>query len=155
MKVRQILRLLYDDGWAVVRQRGSHRQLQHATKPGTVTGAGKPGDELHPKTAASIRKQAFYSEFFMRYVVIIRRTGTGYSVDVPDLPGCVATGTTIEHARQMIAEAIEMYIDMMQQSGESIPIPNETYEFAVDDEASEELCTWVEFDEARPTTAMN
>jgi predicted RNA binding protein YcfA (HicA-like mRNA interferase family) len=49
---------LKDDGWFIVRQRGSHRQLQHATKPGTVTVAGKPGDDLHPKTEASIRKQA-------------------------------------------------------------------------------------------------
>ncbi|MEM6313473.1 MAG: type II toxin-antitoxin system HicB family antitoxin, partial [Planctomycetota bacterium] len=48
----------------------------------------------------------------MRYLVVIRRTGTGYSVDAPDLPGCVATGTTVEHARQQMAEAIEMHIDL-------------------------------------------
>jgi predicted RNA binding protein YcfA (HicA-like mRNA interferase family) len=58
VKVRDILRLLKDDGWSIVRQRGSHRQLQHSTKSGTVTVAGKPGDELHPKTVASILKQA-------------------------------------------------------------------------------------------------
>jgi predicted RNA binding protein YcfA (HicA-like mRNA interferase family) len=58
VKVRDILRLLHNDGWKLVRQRGSHRQLQHETKPGTVTVAGKPGDELHPKTAASIIRQA-------------------------------------------------------------------------------------------------
>jgi len=58
LKVREILRLLKDDGWSIVRQRGSHRQLQHEIKPKTVTVAGKPGDELHPKTAASILKQA-------------------------------------------------------------------------------------------------
>jgi predicted RNA binding protein YcfA (HicA-like mRNA interferase family) len=58
VKVRTILSLLYNDGWTVVRQRGSHRQLQHSTKPGTVTVAGKPGDELHRKTAASIVRQA-------------------------------------------------------------------------------------------------
>jgi predicted RNA binding protein YcfA (HicA-like mRNA interferase family) len=58
VKVREILRVLKNDDWSIVRQRGSHRQLQHNTKPGTVTVAGKPGDELHPKTEASIRKQA-------------------------------------------------------------------------------------------------
>jgi len=58
MKVREVLRLLRDDGWEQVRQRGSHRQLQHQEKLGTVTVAGKPGDELHPRTAASILKQA-------------------------------------------------------------------------------------------------
>ncbi len=58
MKVREVLRMLRDDGWEQVRQRGSHRQLKHAEKPGTVTVAGKPGDELHPRTAASILRQA-------------------------------------------------------------------------------------------------
>jgi predicted RNA binding protein YcfA (HicA-like mRNA interferase family) len=58
VKVREIMRVLKDDGWSIVRQRGSHRQLQHTTKSGTVTVAGKPGDELHAKTEASIRKQA-------------------------------------------------------------------------------------------------
>jgi predicted RNA binding protein YcfA (HicA-like mRNA interferase family) len=58
MKIREVLRLLKADGWQIVRQTGSHRQLQHAVKPGTVTVAGKPGDELHPKTLASILRQA-------------------------------------------------------------------------------------------------
>ncbi|MCH8043193.1 MAG: type II toxin-antitoxin system HicA family toxin [Planctomycetes bacterium] len=62
MKVRDILKLLRADGWEIVRQRGSHRQLQHDTKPGTVTVAGKPGDDLHPKTAASIFRQAQLQE---------------------------------------------------------------------------------------------
>ena len=67
----------------------------------------------------------------MRYLVMIRRTSTGYSVDVPDLPGCVATGTTVEHARQMIAEAIEMHLELMQQYGETTPTPSSTVEFSV------------------------
>jgi predicted RNase H-like HicB family nuclease len=85
----------------------------------------------------------------MRYLVVIRRTGTGYSVDVPDLPGCVATATTVEHARQMISEAIEMHIDLMRTAGEPIPAPSSRYEFAIDDDVAEELCTWVEVDESR------
>jgi predicted RNA binding protein YcfA (HicA-like mRNA interferase family) len=62
MKVREVLRLLADDGWQIVRQRGSHRQLQHSSKPGTVTVAGKPGDELHPKTLSSILRPAQLDE---------------------------------------------------------------------------------------------
>jgi predicted RNase H-like HicB family nuclease len=85
----------------------------------------------------------------MRYLVIIRRTSTGYSVDVPDLPGCVATGTTVEHARQMIADAIEMHLELMRKSGELVPNPTRSYEFAVDQDAAEELCTWVEIDESK------
>jgi predicted RNase H-like HicB family nuclease len=77
---------------------------------------------------------------------MIRRTSTGYSVDVPDLPGCIATGTTVEHARQVIAEAIEMHLELMQQSGDAIPSPSARYEFAVNDDSAEELCTWVEIE---------
>jgi predicted RNase H-like HicB family nuclease len=89
----------------------------------------------------------------MRYLVIIRRTGTGYSVDVPDLPGCVATATSVEHARQMIADAIEMHLELMQQSGERIPAPSMTYEFAIDEDSPEELCTWVEVEAPQLSTA--
>jgi predicted RNA binding protein YcfA (HicA-like mRNA interferase family) len=58
VKVRDVLQMLRADGWKLVRQRSSHRQFQHDAKPGTVTVAGKPGDDLHPKTAASILRQA-------------------------------------------------------------------------------------------------
>ncbi|MCS7337901.1 MAG: type II toxin-antitoxin system HicA family toxin [Verrucomicrobiae bacterium] len=52
------MRLLEKDGWFLVRMRGSHRQYHHPTKPGTVTIAGHPGHDLHPKTLNSILKQA-------------------------------------------------------------------------------------------------
>ncbi len=58
MKVRDALRLLTDDGWFLVRTRGSHQQYKHSTKPGLVTVAGHPGDELAPGTLNSILKQA-------------------------------------------------------------------------------------------------
>jgi predicted RNase H-like HicB family nuclease len=89
----------------------------------------------------------------MRYLVFIRRTRTGYSADVPDLPGCIATGSTVEHARQMIAQAIEMHLEMMQQRGESIPEPSASTSFVVDDTSAEEFCTWVEVE--RPAVAAS
>jgi predicted RNA binding protein YcfA (HicA-like mRNA interferase family) len=58
VKVREVLRLLAEDGWEVVTTRGSHRQLKHPAKAGRVTVAGKGSDDLHPKTAASILRQA-------------------------------------------------------------------------------------------------
>ena len=58
MKVRDLLRLLDDDGWYLARTRGSHQQFKYATKPGLVTVAGHPGDELAPGTLNSIFKQA-------------------------------------------------------------------------------------------------
>ena len=83
----------------------------------------------------------------MRNLVMIRRMSTGYSVDVPDLPGCVATGTCVEHARQQIAEPIEMHVELMEQSGEAVPAPTSAVQFSVDDDSAEELSTWVEVEE--------
>jgi predicted RNA binding protein YcfA (HicA-like mRNA interferase family) len=62
MKVREIIRLLQDDGWFLVATRGSHRQYKHPLKPGRVTVAGKPSDDLAPGTLNSIRKQARLKE---------------------------------------------------------------------------------------------
>jgi predicted RNA binding protein YcfA (HicA-like mRNA interferase family) len=42
VKVRDVIKMLEDDGWFDVRQRGSHRQFKHASKPGLVTIAGSP-----------------------------------------------------------------------------------------------------------------
>ncbi len=62
MKIRDVIRRLRDDGWEQVRQRGSHRQFKHRTKPGLVTVAGKPGDELARGTLNSVLRQAGLNE---------------------------------------------------------------------------------------------
>jgi predicted RNA binding protein YcfA (HicA-like mRNA interferase family) len=58
MKVRDVLRLLADDGWVLDRTRGSHRQFKHPTKPGLVTIAGSGNDDLARRTLMSILEQA-------------------------------------------------------------------------------------------------
>ena len=58
MKVRDVIKLIEADGWYFHRQRGSHRQYRHPTKPGKVTVAGKPSDEMAPGTLGSIFRQA-------------------------------------------------------------------------------------------------
>jgi len=58
MKVRELLAALDRDGWRVVRMRGSHRQLRHSTKRGTVTVAGKPGADVPRGTLSAILEQA-------------------------------------------------------------------------------------------------
>ncbi len=62
VKVRDIIRQLEDDGWALVATRGSHRQFKHPAKPGRVTVAGKASDDLAPGTLNSILKQAGLKE---------------------------------------------------------------------------------------------
>jgi len=58
MKVRELVRLLEDNGWYQVRMKGSHRQFKHKLKPGLVTVPGNPGKELAIGTLGSIFKQA-------------------------------------------------------------------------------------------------
>jgi len=58
MKVADLLPLLRDDGWFLVATRGSHRQFKNLSKPGRVTVAGKPSDDLALGTLKSILKQA-------------------------------------------------------------------------------------------------
>ena len=58
VRIREILRRLEAEGWEVVAQKGSHRQLRHPTKPGRVTLAGNLSDELAPGTLNSILKQS-------------------------------------------------------------------------------------------------
>ena len=58
MKVRDILRILTEDGWTPVAQRGNHLQLKHRTKPGQVTVPGKPGDDLAAGTLNRFLKQS-------------------------------------------------------------------------------------------------
>jgi predicted RNA binding protein YcfA (HicA-like mRNA interferase family) len=62
MKVREILQKLHEDGWYLAVTRGSHRQFKHPMKPGRVTVAGKPGDDLPPGTLNSILKQAGFKK---------------------------------------------------------------------------------------------
>ena len=61
-KVRDAIRLVEQDGWLLVRTRGSHRQYRHPDKPGTVTIAGKANDDLPRGTWASVVKQAGLKE---------------------------------------------------------------------------------------------
>ena len=58
MKVRAMIQELEADGWTLDRQRGSHRQFRHPTKPGTVTVPGKMSDDLQRPLVASIVRQA-------------------------------------------------------------------------------------------------
>jgi predicted RNA binding protein YcfA (HicA-like mRNA interferase family) len=58
MKVKAAISLIEDDGWYLVRTRGSHRQYKHPVKSGLVTIAGKLSDDLASGTANSILKQA-------------------------------------------------------------------------------------------------
>ena len=59
----------------------------------------------------------------MRFAIVIEKAGNNFSAYVPDLPGCVATGATVEEAGSQIREAIAFHLDGMREDGTSIPPP--------------------------------
>lgn len=58
LKVKELIELLENDGWFLLRQKGSHRQYHHPEKSGTVTVSGKLSVEVPPGTLNSVLKQA-------------------------------------------------------------------------------------------------
>lgn len=60
------------------------------------------------------------------YTVVVEKAGSNYSAYVPDLPGCVSTGETIEETRRNIQEAIEFHLEGMREDGDPIPEPTST-----------------------------
>ena len=59
----------------------------------------------------------------MRYAMIIETGKHNYSAYLPDLPGCIATGKTIEEVRERMREAIELHLAGMREDGLPIPKP--------------------------------
>ena len=59
----------------------------------------------------------------MRYAVVIEKAGDNYSAYVPDLPGCVATGDTVNAVETEIREAIRFHIEGLKADGLPIPKP--------------------------------
>jgi len=57
----------------------------------------------------------------MRYTVVIEKAESNYSAYVPDLPGCVATGATLEETEAQIREAIEFHLEGLREEGSPIP----------------------------------
>jgi predicted RNase H-like HicB family nuclease len=65
----------------------------------------------------------------MRYAVVIEKSGTGYGAFVPDLPGCVAMGETIEETEELIKEAIQFHLEGMKEDGVKTPSPTSVAEY--------------------------
>ena len=60
----------------------------------------------------------------MKYAIVIEKSETGFGAYVPDLPGCVAVGETVEDINRLIREAIEFHIDGLREDGLSTPAPS-------------------------------
>lgn len=63
------------------------------------------------------------------YAIVIEKAESNFSAYVPDLPGCVATGETIEETEEQIREAIEFHLQGMREDGIPIPEPTSQVEY--------------------------
>jgi predicted RNase H-like HicB family nuclease len=65
----------------------------------------------------------------MRYAIVIEKGARNYAAYVPDLPGCVSTGATLEEVKTEIREAIEFHLEGMKEDGTPIPPPSSLAEY--------------------------
>ncbi len=65
----------------------------------------------------------------MRYAIVIEKADSNYSAYVPDLPGCIATGATVEEAEAEIRQAITFHIEGLREDGVSVPLPSSHVEY--------------------------
>ena len=65
----------------------------------------------------------------MRYAIVIEKAPANYAAYVPDLPGCIATGATVEETESLIREAIEFHIEGLKSDGLPIPLPSSQVEY--------------------------
>ena len=65
----------------------------------------------------------------VRYAVVIEKADGNFSAYVPDLPGCVATGSTMEDTEQAIREAIEFHLEGLREDGAPIPAPTSRVDY--------------------------
>ena len=65
----------------------------------------------------------------MRYAIVIERANDNFSAYVPDLPGCVATGSTLEETEQAMREAIEFHIEGLREDGAPVPPPTSRVDY--------------------------
>jgi len=65
----------------------------------------------------------------MRYAIVIEKANDNYSSYVPDLPGCIATGATVEEVEAEIGEALRLHLDGLREDGLTIPEPTAIAEY--------------------------
>jgi len=64
-----------------------------------------------------------------RYAIVIEKAATNYGGYVPDLPGCVAAGATVEETERFLREAIAMHLEGMKEDGIPIPEPSSVVDY--------------------------
>lgn len=116
MKVREVIKLVEQDGWVHVETHGSHR-------PGKEGPCHDSWSSSEGHAARDTEKYFQAGGIEMKHAVIYEKSSNGYGAYVPDLPGCVAVGDTLDETQRLIKEAIELHLKGMREDGEPIPQP--------------------------------
>lgn len=64
-----------------------------------------------------------------RYAIVVEKAPSNYAAYVPDLPGCVATGATVEETERRLRQAIEAHVRGMREDGLSVPEPSSVVDY--------------------------
>jgi predicted RNase H-like HicB family nuclease len=64
-----------------------------------------------------------------RYAIVIEKAPSNYAAYLPDLPGCIATGATVDETESLLREAIDLHIEGLREDGLPIPEPAGVVEF--------------------------
>jgi predicted RNase H-like HicB family nuclease len=64
-----------------------------------------------------------------KYAIVVERAKRNYAAYVPDLPGCIATGATVEEAEERLREAIEVHIAGLREDGLPVPAPSSVVDY--------------------------
>ena len=64
-----------------------------------------------------------------RYAIVVEKAESNYAAYVPDLPGCVATGTTVEETEHRLREAIEIHVRGLREDGLAVPDPSSVVDY--------------------------
>ena len=65
----------------------------------------------------------------MRFAVVFERAERNWAAYVPDLPGCISTGATLDETKRNIREAVELHLEAMREIGEPVPVPTTDVDF--------------------------
>lgn len=64
-----------------------------------------------------------------RYAIVVEKAASNYAAYVPDLPGCVATGKTVEETERRLREAIEVHVEGLREDGLPVPEPSSVVDY--------------------------
>jgi predicted RNase H-like HicB family nuclease len=90
------------------------------------------------------------------YVALLRKQpDSDFGVDFPDFPGCITAGETLEDARRMAAEALQLHIEGMIEDGDPIPAPSRLDEIMMDPDHRDGVAVLIDSVVRRPAVRVN